>query len=33
MNIDGEMKQIIDAMLPSNPCYEAILDHYHTVDH
>ena len=30
--ITGEMKQVIDAMLPSNPCYEAILDLYHTVD-
>jgi len=30
--IDGEMKQVIDAMLPSNPCYEAILDRYHTID-
>jgi len=26
------MKQVINAMLPSNPCYEAILDRYHTVD-
>jgi len=30
--ITGEMKQVINAMLPSNPCYEAILDRYHTVD-
>ncbi len=30
--IDGEMKQVIDAMLPSNSCYEAILDRYHTLD-
>ena len=30
--ITGEVKQVIDAMLPSNPCYEAILDRYHTVD-
>ena len=30
--IDGEMKQVIDAMLPSNPCYQAILDRYHKLD-
>ena len=30
--IDGEMKQVIDAMLPSNACYQAILDRYHRTD-
>lgn len=30
--IDGEMKQVIDAMLPSNLCYEAILTEFHTID-
>lgn len=30
--IDGEMKQVIDAMLPSNPCDEAILRSYHVTD-
>jgi hypothetical protein len=30
--IDGEMKQVIDAMLPSNPCYHAILDLHHRLD-
>ncbi len=30
--IDGEMKQVIDAMLPSNACYQAILERYHMLD-
>ena len=30
--IDGEMKQVIDVMLPSNECYQAILKQYHRVD-
>jgi hypothetical protein len=30
--IDGEMKQVIDAMLPSNPVYQAILDRFHATD-
>ena len=30
--LDGEMKQVIDAMLPSNPCYEAILERFHVLD-
>jgi hypothetical protein len=30
--IDGDAKQVIDAMLPSNPCYEAILKTHHTTD-
>lgn len=30
--IDGEMKQVIDAMLPSNDCYQAILERFHTTD-
>ncbi len=30
--IDGEIKQVIDVMLPSNGCYEAILEQYHVVD-
>ena len=30
--IDGETKQVIDGMLPSNPCYEAILESYHRID-
>jgi hypothetical protein len=30
--IDGEMKQVIDLMLPSNDCYEAILLKYHRID-
>jgi len=32
IGIDGEMKQVIDAMLPSNLCYEAILEKYHILD-
>ena len=30
--VTGEMKQVIDIMLPSNDCYEAILGEYHTID-
>jgi len=30
--IDGEMKQVIDAMLPSNLCDTAILDQFNTID-
>jgi hypothetical protein len=30
--IDGEMKQVIDLMLPTNPCYQAILQKYHRMD-
>jgi len=30
--IDGEMKQVIDVMLPSNDCYLAILAEHHRVD-
>ena len=30
--IDGEMKQVIDIMLPSNACYQSILDQHHTLD-
>ncbi|HBE67859.1 MAG TPA: hypothetical protein DDW52_06895 [Planctomycetaceae bacterium] len=30
--ITGEMMQVIDAMLPSNACYRAILDRHHRVD-
>ena len=30
--ITGEMKQVIDIMLPSNDCYRAILSKYHRID-
>lgn len=30
--ITGEIKHVIDAMLPSNLCYAAILDQYHRID-
>lgn len=30
--IDREMKQVIDLMLPSNACYEAILKKFHCID-
>lgn len=30
--ITGEMKQVIDIMLPSSECYEAILARYHRID-
>ena len=30
--ITGEMKQVIDVMLPSNECYVAILAQYHRID-
>ena len=30
--ITGEMKQVIDIMLPSNECYLAILAQYHRID-
>lgn len=30
--IDGETKQVIDVMLPSNDCYRAILDVHHRLD-
>ncbi len=30
--LDGETKQVIDAMLPSNACYQAILESYHVID-
>jgi hypothetical protein len=30
--IDGEMKQVIDIMLPSNSCYQAVLKKYHCID-
>lgn len=30
--IDGEMKQVIDLMLPSTPCYQAVLQKYHRID-
>jgi hypothetical protein len=30
--IDGETKQVIDLMLPSNECYSAILEKYHCID-
>jgi len=30
--ITGEIKQVIDVMLPSNTCYEAILSRFHTID-
>lgn len=32
ISIDGEMKQVIDVMLPSNDCYLAILTEHHRVD-
>jgi hypothetical protein len=30
--IDGEAKQVIDLMLPSDECYTAILNKYHRID-
>ena len=30
--IDGETKQVIDLMLPSDECYTAILNKYHRID-
>jgi hypothetical protein len=30
--IDGEMKQVIALMLPSNSCYQAVLEKYHRID-
>lgn len=30
--VDGEMKQVIEVMLPSNDCYLTILRGYHRVD-
>ncbi len=30
--IDGEMKQVIDLMLPSNDCYQAVLKEFHCID-
>ncbi len=32
MAIDGETKQVIDLMLPSDECYTAILNKYHHID-
>ncbi len=32
VSITGEMKQVIDVMLPSSDCYEAILARYHRID-
>lgn len=32
VTVDGEMKQVIDLMLPSNPCYDAVLKKYHRID-
>lgn len=30
--IDGEMKQVIDLMLPSDKCYEAVLETHYRID-
>jgi len=30
--IDGEMKQVIDLMLPSDKCYEAVLESHYRID-
>lgn len=30
--IDGEVKQVIDLMRPTDDCYQAILNKYHTID-
>ena len=32
VSITGEVMQVIDLMLPSNGCYQAVLDQYHRVD-
>jgi len=32
VSITGEVMQVIDLMLPSNDCYQAVLDQYHRID-
>jgi len=32
VSITGEVMQVIDLMLPSNECYQAVLDRYHRID-